>query len=186
MKKHVWQLFVLFGLVAALASCISDDENVEANFERERQTIQEFVQSYDEEYIRRVDVGETGVVLLFLEESEEGLRPDNFNTDTLYVDYIGSLLDGTVFDTSIESVAEENDIHNPNREYGPFRVSPEQGVIQGWYAALSEMKEGDKVLAVIPSIYAYGNQSPSPLIPPNTILKFEMDLVRVAKPEVDE
>jgi FKBP-type peptidyl-prolyl cis-trans isomerase len=181
MKKHVWQLSALIGLVA-LSSCISDDENVEANFEREKQTIQEFIQNFDEEYIRRVDLGETGVVVLFLEESEEGESPD-FNTDTLYVDYIGSLINGTVFDTSLESVAQDNDIHNPNRDYRPFRFTPTQQVIQGWYLALSEMKEGDRTLTLIPSVYAYGTQSPSPLIPANSILKFEIDLIRVAKPE---
>jgi FKBP-type peptidyl-prolyl cis-trans isomerase len=181
MKKHIWQLLTLIGLIT-LASCISDDENMDAIFERDKQSIREFVENYDEEYIRREDFGETGIVVLFLEESEEGPTP-NFDSDTLYVDYIGSRLDGAVFDTSIDSVAQDNDIHNPNREYAPFRISPDVGVIQGWYAALSVMKEGDKVLAIIPSAYAYGNQSPSPLIPPNTILKFEMDLVKVAKPD---
>ncbi len=180
MKKHLFQLSTLAGLIS-LVSCISDEENLDAIFERDKQTIRQFAENYDEEYIRREDFGETGIIVLFLEESVEGPSP-SFETDTLYVDYIGSRLDGTVFDTSIDSVAQENNIHNPNRDYAPFRISPDVGVIQGWYAALSLMKEGDRVLALIPSAYAYGNQSPSPLIPPNTILKFEMDLVRVAKP----
>ncbi len=182
MKKHIWQLLTLTGLLT-LVSCISDDENLDAIFEKEKQTIQQFVQNYDVEYIRREDIGDTGVVVLFLEESEEGLTP-NFDTDTLYVDYIGArLVDEMVFDTSIESVAQDNDIHNPNRDYAPFRLSPQDRVIDGWYLGLSEMKEGDRALVIIPSAFAYGNQSPSPLIPPNTILKFEMELVKVAKPD---
>jgi FKBP-type peptidyl-prolyl cis-trans isomerase FklB len=158
-------------------SCISDDENWEATFNRDVKKIEEYIQTVETEYMRKETIGDTGVVLLFTEVNDAGEVPKN--QDTLYVDYTGYLLDGTVFDTSNEDVAKDNGIHNTSRTYEPYRI--ELGVsleITGWHIALSQMKEGEKAIALIPSGYAYGSQANGP-IPANSVLAFDLDLVEV-------
>lgn len=88
-------------------------------------------------------------------------------TDQVTVHYEGKLTDGTVFDSSIERGAPVD-----------FPVS---GVIAGWVEALQLMRVGDKWKLTVPSDLAYAAGSPSPLIPPNSILVFEMELLDIAQ-----
>ena len=88
-------------------------------------------------------------------------------TDTVKVDYQGMLIDGTIFDSSIQR--------------GTPATFPVNGVIPGWVEALQLMKVGDKWQLFIPANLAYGEQSPSPQIPPNSVLVFEVDLLDIVK-----
>jgi FKBP-type peptidyl-prolyl cis-trans isomerase len=72
------------------------------------------------------------------------------------------LLDGTEFDSSY-------------KRNQPF-TTPLNGVIKGWSEALLLMKVGEKVELFIPPNLAYGQNSPPPL-PPNSLLKFEVELL---------
>lgn len=176
MKKSTL-IWGMLPAVVLMASCISDEENIDVVFEQDLQKIEEYIQTVDTEYMRRETVGETGIVLLFTEEVEEGELPEA--RDTLSVDYTGMLLDGTVFDTSLEQVAQDNDVFNPDRSYEPYDIIlGVSNVINGWHWSLSRMKEGEKAIALIPSSYAYGTQANGP-IPANSVLVFELDLVQV-------
>lgn len=167
----------LIPVLGTISSCISDEENMDVVFEQDLQKIEEYIQTVETEYMRRETVGETGIVLLFTEEVESEELPQV--RDTLVVDYTGKLLDGTVFDTSVEQVAQDNGLFNPNRTYEPFEVVlGMSSVINGWHWSLSQMKEGEKAIALIPSSYAYGSQANGP-IPANSVLVFELDLLEV-------
>jgi FKBP-type peptidyl-prolyl cis-trans isomerase len=83
------------------------------------------------------------------------------------VHYIGKLLDGTVFDSSVE-----------RGEPIELRVGAGQ-VIPGWEEALLLMKEGDKAAVLIPSKMAYGSRGAGYVIQPYTPLLFEMEVVSV-------
>ncbi len=85
--------------------------------------------------------------------------------DTVNVHYHGTLLDGTVFDSSVER--------------GQPISFPLNGVIRGWTEGLQLMKVGDKFKFVIPPDLAYGVASPSPKIPPNSTLVFEVELLGI-------
>jgi len=173
MKRNI-KYWALLPLVAFLGSCISDDENIDVIFEQDLKKIETYVQNFPTEYMKKDAVGETGIVLLFTEVVEEGELVQG--RDTLAVDYTGMLLDGTVFDTSIEQTARDNGLFNESRNYEPYNVIlGESSVISGWHWALSRMKEGEKATALIPSAYGYGSQAQGP-IPANSVLVFELDL----------
>ncbi len=86
-------------------------------------------------------------------------------TDTVNVHYHGTLLNGTVFDSSVER--------------GQPISFPLNGVIRGWTEGLQLMKVGDKFKFEIPPDLAYGAASPSPKIPPNSTLVFEVELLGI-------
>ena len=83
--------------------------------------------------------------------------------------YEGRLLDGTVFDSSVQRGTPAE-----------FRVD---GVIKGWQEALQDMREGDKRRLWIPSELAYGAAGTGP-IPPNSVLVFEVELIDVKDEKV--
>src|SRR4051812_7529393 len=86
-------------------------------------------------------------------------------TDTVNVHYHGTLMDGTVFDSSVQR--------------GQPISFPLNGVIRGWTEGLQLMKVGDKFKFEIPPNLAYGENSPSPAIPPNSTLVFEVELLAI-------
>lgn len=88
-------------------------------------------------------------------------------SDTVRVHYHGTLTDGSVFDSSVER--------------GQPAEFPVGGVIRGWVEALQLMSVGDKWKLTIPADLAYGARSPSPRIPANSVLVFEVELLEIVK-----
>jgi FKBP-type peptidyl-prolyl cis-trans isomerase len=87
--------------------------------------------------------------------------------------YRGTLLDGTEFDNSTK--------HN-----GPSTF-PMKGVLEGWREALLMMPVGSKWELFIPPDLAFGKRgAPSMNVPPNSTVRFELELVAVKKEEVEE
>ncbi len=95
----------------------------------------------------------------------EGEKPKA--TDKVKVDYVGKLIDGREFDSSIK-----------RGEPAVFGVGQ---VIKGWSEALQLMNVGSKVRLVIPSDIAYGEQGVAPSIQPNSVLIFEVELLAIEK-----
>ena len=85
--------------------------------------------------------------------------------DSVTVHYTGTLIDGTVFDSSVE-----------RGEPATFGVTQ---VIAGWTEALQLMSVGDKLRLVIPSDLAYGLRGAGPSIGPNSTLIFEVELLKI-------
>jgi FKBP-type peptidyl-prolyl cis-trans isomerase FklB len=96
---------------------------------------------------------------------KEGNGAQPKSTDTVTVNYRGTLIDGTEFDSSYKR--------------GQPASFPVGGVIKGWSEALQLMKTGSKYQLFIPPSLAYGEHSPSPTIPPNSALLFEVELMSV-------
>lgn len=88
--------------------------------------------------------------------------------DTVTVNYRGTLIDGTEFDSSYK-----------RNQPASF---PVKGVIAGWSEALPLMKEGAKWMLYIPAKLAYGERGAGALIGPNTALIFEVELLSIGKP----
>lgn len=96
----------------------------------------------------------------------EGKGPKPVITDKVRTHYHGTLLDGSVFDSSVDR--------------GQPAEFPIQGVIKGWQEILPMMGTGAKWRVYIPSGLAYGPQG-RPKIPANSILVFEIELLDIVK-----
>jgi FKBP-type peptidyl-prolyl cis-trans isomerase FkpA len=89
-------------------------------------------------------------------------------TDIVKVHYEGKLVDGTIFDSSIQK--------NEPAEF------PLNGVVPCWREAVQKMKKGEKSQIVCPSSLAYGDAGQPPEIPPGATLSFEVELLDFHKP----
>jgi FKBP-type peptidyl-prolyl cis-trans isomerase FklB len=89
-------------------------------------------------------------------------------TDMVTVNYRGTLIDGTEFDSSYKR--------------GQPATFPVNGVIKGWTEALQLMKAGSKYQLFIPANLAYGERAMGPDIGPNSTLIFEVELQEVKPP----
>ena len=86
-------------------------------------------------------------------------------TDKVLTHYHGTLINGTVFDSSYDR--------------GEAVSFPVNAVIKGWTEALMKMKVGDKWQLVIPSNLAYGEQGAPPSIGPSATLIFDVELLEI-------
>ncbi|WP_419241415.1 FKBP-type peptidyl-prolyl cis-trans isomerase [Cardinium endosymbiont of Nabis limbatus] len=113
-----------------------------------------------------------------IDQSSEGIPVAKGKT--VKVHYTGRLLDGTVFDTSVEEIAKANGCYDARRTYQPFEFQVGSGqVIQGWDEGLLLLKQHEKARFFIPSALAYGPQGRENKIPKNAILIFEVEVVDV-------
>jgi FKBP-type peptidyl-prolyl cis-trans isomerase len=87
--------------------------------------------------------------------------------DTVKVEYLGTLIDGSEFDSTAK-----------HGEPAQFQVGQ---VIKGWGEALQLMSVGTKLRLVIPAELGYGEQGAAPRIQPNSTLVFEVELVEIVK-----
>jgi len=141
----------------------------------DQQKVAKFIQQSNESAARRflaangklpgVKTTQSGLQYKVLSEGS-GASPHP--TDQVTVNYRGTLLDGTVFDSSYER--------------GQPATFPLNKVIPGWQEALTMMKPGAKWQIFIPPELAYGANSPAPQIPPNALLKFDVELLKIAPP----
>lgn len=114
---------------------------------------------------KRVEVKTTASGLQY-EVIEEGKGAKPTEKDKVTVHYTGKLIDGTVFDSSIE--------RGTPATFGVTQVIP------GWVEALQLMSEGAKYRLFIPSQLAYGPQGAGP-IGPNQTLIFDVELIKIEK-----
>jgi FKBP-type peptidyl-prolyl cis-trans isomerase FklB len=97
--------------------------------------------------------------------AKEGTGPQPKETDTVTLNYRGTLIDGTEFDSSYKR--------------GEPATFPVTGVIKGWTEALLMMKVGSKYQLFIPPNLAYGERAMGPDISPNSTLIFEVELMNI-------
>ena len=166
----------------ALASAFNDvfgDNDVRISEDDANALIQEYFMELSEK--KSLESSAEGVA--FLEENakkegvvttESGLQYEILTsgtgaspaeTDQVSVHYHGTLIDGTVFDSSVDR--------------GQPATFPVNGVIPGWVEALQLMNVGSKYKLYIPSDLAYGERGAGGSIGPNATLIFEVELLSI-------
>ncbi len=100
-----------------------------------------------------------------VEKEGTGAKPTA--TDKVKVHYTGTLLDGTKFDSSVD--------RGEPAEFGVGQV------IKGWTEGLQIMPVGSKYIIWIPAELAYGERGAGQDIKPNSVLKFEVELLDIVK-----
>lgn len=100
---------------------------------------------------------------------KEGTGPKPTLNDKVTTHYHGTLVDGTVFDSSVDR--------------GQPATFPVSGVIPGWTEALQMMPVGSKWKLFVPSELAYGDRGAGGKIPGNSVLIFEVELLKIEAPE---
>ena len=147
-------------------------EKMKVKQEAQMKALQEKNQKAGEAYLLE-NKAKKGVVVtesgLQYEVIKEGTGAKPLAEDTVKVHYRGTKIDGTVFDDS-----------NQRGEPATFGVTQ---VIPGWSEVLQLMKEGASYRVVIPPSLAYGEQGRPPVIEPNSVLVFEVDLLSIEKAE---
>jgi FKBP-type peptidyl-prolyl cis-trans isomerase len=98
---------------------------------------------------------------------KEGTGASPTAADKVKVHYTGKLVDGKVFDSSVQR--------------GQPAEFPLNGVVKCWTEALQKMKVGGKATIVCPSEIAYGEQGRPPVIPGNAVLTFDIELLAIVK-----
>jgi FKBP-type peptidyl-prolyl cis-trans isomerase FklB len=139
-----------------------------AEMAKEMNEKQQVSQAYMAENAKKDGVITTASGLQYLVIKEgDGAKPTA--EDKVIAHYKGTLLDGTVFDSSYDR--------------GEPATFPVNGVIQGWQEVLPMMKEGGKWEVIIPANLAYGPRGAGPNSPigPNETLKFEIELIAITK-----
>lgn len=102
-----------------------------------------------------------------IETLTQGSGPTAKAGDTVTVNYVGTLQDGTKFDSSVDRGQ-------------PFEFTLGlNSVIQGWELGVAGMNVGEKRRLTIPPELAYGSQGAGGIIPPNATLVFEIDMLGI-------
>ncbi|HEX8060351.1 MAG TPA: FKBP-type peptidyl-prolyl cis-trans isomerase, partial [Cyclobacteriaceae bacterium] len=94
-----------------------------------------------------------------------GTGPKAKPGDNVQVHYHGTLLNGTVFDSSVDR--------------GQPITHPADGFITGWNEAIAMMPEGSKWKLFIPSDIGYGDAGAGQSIPPGSTLIFDVELIKI-------
>jgi len=172
---------VAAGIKDALANAEQrvDDDTIKAAFEkireeqtRKQQALNDVAAQAGQDFLAEnakkdgVTVTESGLQYEVM-TAVEGDAALPTADDVVRVHYHGMLIDGSVFDSSVER--------------GEPAQFPLGGVIPGWTEGLQLMKVGEKFKFTIPAELAYGARSPSPKIPANSALVFEVELLEVVK-----
>lgn len=158
---------------------VINNESTSMSPEEANQTLQEYFSKQQEEMLNKnLEIGAA-----FLEENSkkenvvslpsglqyeiitEGSGAKPKATDSVKCHYHGTLLDGTVFDSSVQR--------------GQPAVFGVNQVIKGWVEALQLMSVGSKWKLFIPSNLAYGSQGAGNSIEPNSTLIFEVELLGI-------
>lgn len=162
-----------------------------SEIEERKKMQQEQMTQVKADLLKLIEDNEENIVSLpsglkyFMLKKGAGVKPAIGSKVQVY--YAGYFTTGDLFDTNVMEIAKLYDKYDHRRESGggynpvPMDYSPDASLIAGFKEGLQQMEIGDKVLLIIPSHLAYGEQGSRGVIPPNTDLLFELEIVDQTK-----
>jgi FKBP-type peptidyl-prolyl cis-trans isomerase len=133
-------------------------------------------------YLDQAQALPSGLKMVITETKNGAFPPKGSNVK---VNYAGYFTDGRLFDTSYKEVAMAYGTYDEAKDkqngYAPFTTiyGPDARLIGGFKEGLQKMKIGDKAILFVPFHLGYGAQGSGNVIPPNTDLVFELELVEM-------
>ncbi len=107
---------------------------------------------------------------VFFSVHTEGVGKEPQKGDFVKIRYVGKLLSGKIFDQS------------PKNEPFAFKIGEKQA-IEGWEIAIPKLHVGSKVTLYVPAKFAYGDMGIGDVIPPNSPLMYEIELIDILSPD---
>jgi FKBP-type peptidyl-prolyl cis-trans isomerase FklB len=139
------------------------------------------------------DVTKEAEIFYFMSDAASYAGADTLETGAkVLLNYTGRLLNGQVFDTTIEKVAKDNGIYDKTRTYGPvtittassyenYALNGSTSLVDGFKGALSKMKYvGEKAVTVFTSELGYDYSGSGSGIPPYAPLRFDLEYVSLS------
>jgi len=169
MKKNILTIILIVILIVIVAGIYFFSRNMQSQTpadQNQNKTMPEQNQNQNQGQSQQ-PLSATEINGMKLEILQEGTGDAAATGDTVTVDYVGTLENGTKFDSSIDRGE-------------PFSFTlGENRVIQGWELGVLGMKVGEKRKLTIPADLAYGNQAVGGVIPANATLVFEVELLGI-------
>ena len=117
---------------------------------------------------------------LYIVVRQKGNGPKVVAGKTVEINYTGRLLDGTIFDSSVEKDAREGNIYQEGRPYEPLKYKVgEMSLIPGWDEGVQNQPAGSKLTLIMPSSLGYGERGAGAHIMPYSPLVFDIEIVSV-------
>jgi FKBP-type peptidyl-prolyl cis-trans isomerase len=116
-----------------------------------------------------------------IDKKGKGRKP--VQGESVSVNYVVRLMDGTFIDSSDAALSKENGKFSPGRTYGPYKFAlGTRAVIRGWDLGIALISKGTKAKLLVPSELGYGQAVRSGSgIPANAVLVFEVELVEIGE-----
>ena len=154
-----------------------EQNNFMAEMKERQQNEPEAIETYVRENNITVKPNDKGVYVIV---KKKGTGAKVAAGRTVAMNYTGRLLDGTMFDSSVESDAIQGGLQQPGRTYEPLTyVVGQMRLIPGWEESVMGMPEGTVMQVIMPSAQGYGPQGAGQMIPPYSPLVFDIEIVSV-------
>lgn len=170
---------------------VSEFNNYFEKIEEEQKLLQEKKSKIKAEFLKFVEDNENKATVLpsglkvIIIKSGNGVKPTIGSKVLVY--YAGYFTTGDLFDSNVKEIAQLYGKYDKRRDQMggykpvPMDYSPDAALIAGFREGLQQMNFGEKVLLIIPSHLAYGEQGSRGVIPPNTDLLFELEILEETK-----
>ena len=169
-----------FDAAAEFNNYFKDIEERQKEIESKKEEAKAKFLKYIEDNKAKATVLPSGLKIIELKKGSN-VKPKIGSKVNVY--YAGYFTTGDLFDSNIKEVAQIQNKYDRRREQGggykpmPMDYSPDAALIQGFREGLQQMNYGDKILVLIPSHLGYGEQGSRGVIPPNTDLIFELEII---------
>lgn len=175
-KQKLYYRVKVVDIVSA-AEVAQEDANYQAEMDERRNQEPQLIAEYVAKNNIKVQPTDEGLYVIVTKKGN-GKKVETGKKVTM--NYVGRLLDGSLFDTSVKSVAEEANKVQMGRPYEPMTyIVGQQPLIKGWEQAVMGQPAGTKLTVIIPSSLGYGSHAMGNEIPAFSTLVFDIDILSV-------